>query len=183
MSTGRQPQTGGRSIAAPLIRGRRAVGDAIPFGGSRRTATCASAISTGDITARANPSERATSLSAPATRSSFELPMAMPHSRGDTRATGKTGRKASNAACSATKARTYRPSLSDRLTQSLISSGLVCGITPSSIRKASNQPIRGLAFVMPAGAAAPQPQSADYSSSNDSPALTDTKGDRPMGDR
>lgn len=143
----------------------------VPFGGSRRTATCASATSIDGITARANRNERATSLSAPAIRSSFELPMAMPHSHGATRATGKMGRKASSAACSATRARTYRPSLSDRLTQSLISSGLVCGITPSSIRKASNQPIRGLAFVMPDGADAQKPRSAVCSSSSDSPAV------------
>lgn len=148
----------------------------VPFGGSRRTATCASATSIDGITARANRSERATLLSAPAIKSSFELPMAMPHLHGDTRATGKTGRKASNAACSATKARTYRPSLSDRLTRSLISSGLVCGITPSSIRKASNQPIRGLAFGTPDGGAAPKQQSGGCLSLNDSAALSSHKG-------
>lgn len=154
--------------------GNSGEGQSVPFGGSPRTGICASAIFTGDITARANRSERVTSLSAPATRSSCELPMAMPHSLGDTRATAKTGRKASNAACFATKARTYRPSLSDRLTPSLISSGLVCGITPSSIRKASNQPIRGLAFGTPVGAAAPKSRSAVCSSLSDSATGKDT---------
>lgn len=143
----------------------------VPFGGSRRTATCASATSIDGITVRANQSERATSLSGPAIRSSFELPMAMPHSHGATRAIGKTGKRASSAACSATKGRTYRRSLSDRLTQSLISYGLVCGITPSSIRKASNQPIRVLAFDMPGGGAAQKPQSAGCSSSSDGSAV------------
>ena len=44
-------------------------------------------------------------------------------------------RTVSSAPSSATKGRSYRPSLSDRLTQSLITSGLVRGTTPKSIRK------------------------------------------------
>jgi len=40
---------------------------------------------------------------------------------------------------SAMSQNTNRPSLSDRLTQSLISAGLVKGIIPMSMRKRSNQ--------------------------------------------
>jgi hypothetical protein len=79
--------------------------------------------------------------------------------------TGLTNRTALNAPCSATKGRTYRRSLSDRLTQSLITAGLVCGITPSSIRQLSGQPIRVLAFDMPDGGAAASPAKAFSSSS------------------
>ena len=60
--------------------------------------------------------------------------------------------KASTAPCSETKARTYRVSLSDRLTRSLITSGLVRGITPSSVRKQLGAPIRAIASFAPAGA-------------------------------
>lgn len=49
------------------------------------------------------------------------------------------------------KGRICRRSLSDRLTQSLITSGLVKGITPSSTRKQSGQPILVLAFDTPVG--------------------------------
>ncbi len=61
-------------------------------------------------------------------------------------------KKASTVPYSETKDLTSPASLSDRLTLSLISAGLVCGITPTSIRGASNQPIRVLAFDMPVGA-------------------------------
>lgn len=52
----------------------------------------------------------------------------------------------STARSSATKGRSYRPSLSDRLTPLLISSGLVRGTTPSWIRKRSGVAIRGSAL-------------------------------------
>lgn len=61
------------------------------------------------------------------------------------------------------------PSLSDRLTQSLITSGLVKGITPTSIRGASNQPIRVLAFDTPAGADVGSPGAGCSSSSASRP--------------
>jgi hypothetical protein len=66
--------------------------------------------------------------------------------------------------CSETKARSYHRSLSDRLTPSLISAGLVKGITPMSIRQLSGQPIRVLAFDMPDGVDVVA-QKAAYSSS------------------
>jgi len=54
--------------------------------------------------------------------------------------------KASIAQSSETKARTYRQSLSDKLTQSLITSGLVKGITHTSIRRQSGAAIRASAL-------------------------------------
>lgn len=70
------------------------------------------------------------------------------------------GSMASTALCSETKAHTYRVSLSDRLTQSLITSGLVKGITPSSVRKQLGAPIRVIASFGLAGADAGE-QEAD----------------------
>ena len=84
-----------------------------------------------------------------------------------------TDSRASNAACSATKGRTSRRSLSDRLTRSLIDAGLVCGTTPSSIRQLSGQPIRVLAFDTLAGPAVAS-LGKGFSSSNAS--------DRPTGE-
>ena len=76
--------------------------------------------------------------------------------------------KASTAPSSETKASTYRLSLSDRLTQSLIMSGLVKGITPSSTRKQSGQPILVLALDTPVGAdAAPPRAGCSYSNIED----------------
>lgn len=54
--------------------------------------------------------------------------------------------KESTARSSATRARTDLPTLSDRLTQSLISSGLVKGITPTSIRNESGAAIQASAL-------------------------------------
>lgn len=53
---------------------------------------------------------------------------------------------ASTAPSSETKAKSYRPPLSDRLTPLLILRGLVKGITHTSIRKQSGAPIRASAL-------------------------------------
>ena len=66
--------------------------------------------------------------------------------------------EASIAPSSGTKARTYRVSLSDKLTQSLITSGLVRGITPSSVRKQLGAPIRVIASFGPAGVDVEKPE-------------------------
>jgi hypothetical protein len=55
-------------------------------------------------------------------------------------------KKVSSAASTETKARSSRLSLSDRLTPSLISAGLVKGITPKSVRQTLGQAIRDSAF-------------------------------------
>ncbi len=64
------------------------------------------------------------------------------------------GKPASTVPSSETKVRTYRASLSDRLTPSLISAGLVNGITPTSTRQVSGQAIRVFAFLRQAGGGA-----------------------------
>jgi hypothetical protein len=63
--------------------------------------------------------------------------------------------KESTARSSAMKARTDHPTLSDRLTQSLISAGLVKGTTPTSIRNESGAAIPASAlWPLDGGAAA-----------------------------
>jgi len=64
---------------------------------------------------------------------------------GDFPSSGQTAKKASNAPSSVTRVRSVRLSLSDKLTQSLITSGLVAGITPSLIRQLSGAAIRDAA--------------------------------------
>jgi hypothetical protein len=123
-----------------------------PCGGSLRTATSACATSTGATTAAGSRAARRTSLSGRATRSSCAQLVETLPLFGGAQSTGGTDRKASNAPSSATRVRTSRPSLSDRLTASLITSGLVCGITPSSMRKLSGVTVEVLAFAMPDGA-------------------------------
>lgn len=132
-------------------------------GGSPRTVTPVAGTSTGATTAAEKASERPTCSSAPATRLSSDQLMATRYLLGDEQSTGETDSKASSAPCSVTRGRTSRRSLSDKLTRSLITSGLVCGITPSSIRALSGQPIRVLAFSGRAGGAAGEP--AETSSS------------------
>lgn len=133
----------------PFVMGR--------FGGLRKTATDHAVISTGATTAAARASARQTFSSAPATRSFSDQQLEMPFSSGVGRSTGETAKLASNAPYSGTRVRISVPSLSDKLTRSLITSGLVCGITPSSIRLLSGQPIRVLAFDAPDGSAAASP--------------------------
>lgn len=132
------------------------------FGGLPKTATSASETSTGGTTARANPRTSRTSLSVQVTNSSSEAERVTRHSRGAIRSTGATASKASSATYSAMKARTSRRSLSDRLTLSLISAGLVCGITPSSTRKQSGAEgaVRVFAFARPVGRVAAAPTAA-----------------------
>lgn len=147
------PSCGSRSVCEPssVASASRPLGR---VGGSRKTAISASATSTAATTAAANPSAPRTSSLALATRSFCEPLQAMLPLSGAERNTAATGKRASNVPSFGTRARSSRPSLSDRLTASLITSGLVCGITPSSLRKLSDQPIRVLAFDMPDGCAA-----------------------------
>jgi len=121
-----------------------------PCGGSPRTATAPASPSTGATTRRGSLGEPPVSSSAPARPSSCEPGQQTLFSSGATSST-TVAKMASAARSSATRGRAYRPSLSDRLTRSLITSGLVCGITPSSIRQLSGQPIRVLAFDTLAG--------------------------------
>lgn len=137
------------------------------FGGSPKTATCALETYSEATTARGSLEECRTSLSAPATRSSYAQRKATRRSRGDIPDFAETARRALSAPSSATGARTSRRSLSDKLTLSLMSAGLVRGITPSSTRKQSGQPIQVFAFDRPGGGGAAKPPSG-FSSSNGS---------------
>lgn len=128
-------------MASPLSRS----------GGSQKTETSASATSTAATIHHGNQSEPAILSSAREKPSFCEQRQETPHSHGDGRNIVMTGNSASNAVFSATKADTSHLSLSDRLTLSLISSGLVRGITPSLTRKQSGQPIQVLALDTPDG--------------------------------
>jgi hypothetical protein len=135
-------------------------------GGSRRTGIAAAEIYSDVTTAAGKASGHRTFSSALETRSSFDLPPETLFLCGGDQSTAGMGKRASNARSSATRVRSSLPSLSDRLTQSLIAAGLVCGITPLSIRQLSGQPIRVLALDMPAGPAVAS-QSAASSSFKD----------------
>ena len=122
------------------------------FGGLPKTATKPSSRFMSGITVPTNTAMagNASYVQALAKRLSCERPNRRRRSYGESSST-TADNKALTARCSETKVRTYRPSLSDRLTQSLITAGLVNGITPMSIRQASDQPIRAFAFSKPDG--------------------------------
>jgi len=120
-------------------------------GGSQRTEMRPAANCSDATIALGKAAARRPCSSAQVISSSCETLMDQPSLLGECPAIAATDKQASSARYSATKARASRRSLSDKLTQSLITSGLVCGITPSSIRTLSGQPIRVLAFDMQAG--------------------------------
>lgn len=124
---------------------------------SLKTAICP-ATSFSAVTTPAEPStHKSGSLSDPEKKSSSELMQEMQFSFGGLPSTAPIAKRASNARSFATRVRSDRPSLSDRLTQSLITAGLVRGITPSSIRKQSGAAIRDFASLpLDGGAAADQ---------------------------
>jgi hypothetical protein len=68
-----------------------------------------------------------------------------PYLFGDLPSTAPTTKKASNARSSETRVRFNRQSLSDKLTKSLITAGLVKGTTPSLIRRLSGAAIQDFA--------------------------------------
>ena len=109
---------------------------------SPRTATDPVSLSSDDTILATTKSRSKGRLSVPESTSSCEPMKAMPSLFGELPVIGRTGKKASNARSSATKATTSRPSLSDRLTQSLITHGLIRGTTPSLIRRLSGVAIR-----------------------------------------
>lgn len=138
-------------------------------GGSPRTEIGPAETSTDATTRRRSPNEPQTCLSDQATKSSCDQLMETLPLFGGGPSTDATVRPVSNVRSSATKVRTRVPTLSARLTPSLITAGLVCGTTPSSIRKLSDQPIRVFAFCAPAGPAPGSPRRVFSSSS--APAL------------
>lgn len=136
------------------------------FGGSPETATGHASRSTDATTAPRNRSaRRASSLGRGKPSSSAPQSQPPALSGASLSMTPCPSRKGSIAPSSATKARTRRQTLSDKLTPSLISLGLVSGITPTSIRQLSGQPIRVFAFCGPDGGAAEQLSAASTSSS------------------
>lgn len=88
---------------------------------------------------------RASSLPVPAKSSSSATPRPRRYSSGGNSSTPAAS-VGSTAPSSETKALRSRQSLSDRLTQSLITAGLVRGITPTSVRRRSGQPMLDFAF-------------------------------------
>jgi hypothetical protein len=106
---------------------------------------------------------------------SCEPEMQMPCLFGETiSATSIHPKSESSAPAFVTKGRSSRLSLSDRLMQSLISAGLIKGITHSSIRKQSGAAIRASAL-WPLDGGDVEPLKADNTSLNDSN-LSSTNG-------
>lgn len=131
------------------------------FGGLPETATDPALTSIGGTTRRPKVSVPAGNLWDLAKPLSCELMSQQPSLSGASLLTMPSpSKKALIAPCSVTKAHTSRRSLSDRLTPSLITAGLVCGITPMSIRQTSDQPIRAFAFSRPDGEDAVRPKAA-----------------------
>ena len=137
-----------------------------PTGTSPRMAINPASTSTSDITAPISTEtvESAASSSDQGNTSSFEPKMLTLCLFGESSST-IAGKLESTAPYSETKAPSYRPTLSDRLTPLLISAGLVKGITHSSIRKQSGAAIRGSALWPLDGGDVDTPK-ADYLSSN-----------------
>jgi hypothetical protein len=87
-------------------------------------------------------------------------------------------KKASTVRSSETKAHSYRPSLSDRLTRSLITSGLVAGITPMSVRKTLGLAIRDFASLPLAGVhAGTQRAACEFSNGSSTASLSTNASD------
>ena len=107
-----------------------------PFGLSQKMATQPCSPSMSATIPRINTATGAgeNSLLDPGKKSSCEQKEAQPDLFGVISST-EAGSKESIVPFSVTKAKSYRQTLSDRLTPSLISSGLVAGITPTSTRR------------------------------------------------
>lgn len=132
---------------------------------SPKMATLPASNSTSDTTAHHESKGSCGSLSAPANTSSCAPLMQTQCLFGG--ASSMTADSAAFAAqCSETKGQSYRASLSDRLTPLLISAGLVRGITPSSMRLASDQRTPAFAFYEQDGGGVVSRRAA-CSSSND----------------
>lgn len=125
---------------------------------SRKTATALASHSSDDITPAKTGDRSLINLLAPENASSFGQTQQTLFSSGDMSDIASTVRKGSTVQSSETRARTDRLSLSDRLTQSLITAGLIKGITPSLIRGMSGAAIRDFASLPLDGGAAVDPK-------------------------
>lgn len=112
---------------------------------SQKTVTDHASLCSEDTTRVGTIDPSKISSSAPESTSCFGQMRETPFLFGELLSTARTGKKALNARSSETRARTSRQSLSDRLTQSLITAGLIKGITPSSVRQTSGLAIRDFA--------------------------------------
>jgi len=103
---------------------------------SQKTVMLAVSLSTSGITPPTNTgmAEKEKYSADPGKRLSSELPVQMPFLFGENSSMVPASLE-STVPSSEMKVRIYHPTLSDRLTQSLISVGLVKGITPMSTRK------------------------------------------------
>ena len=112
------------------------------FGILRKTETAVASRSTNGITPAiaTATAERETSSAAREKKLSCEPPMRTLSLFGENLSMAPASRE-STAPSSVMRVRTDHPTLSDRLTQSLISAGLVKGITPTSIRNESGAAI------------------------------------------
>lgn len=138
-------------------------------GGSPKTATNRVSLCTRDIIAPTDMpmgGSEVSSLARDTTSSSAQLALT-PFLFGEiTSTTLSRGKTALNARSSATKHQSRHPSLSDRLTPSLITAGLVKGITPKSIRKQFGAVLLDGALSEPDGSDA-EPRKTGNSSSNE----------------
>lgn len=152
--------------------------------------TCLTGTSPGTATSHASPSMNATipptsmqtggsgnCSSDPVKRSSCEPVMPTLFSFGDASLT-TADRRELIALFSATKVPGEVRTLSDRLTPSLITSGLVSGITPSSVRQQCGAPIPDFVLLLPGGDRVEQRAGAcAYSKGRPSPSPTSDNGE------
>jgi len=124
----------------------------IPFGSSPRTETAASLHCMSGTKAPTNTGTGgcAACLRDREKKSSFVTEPDQPDLFGDLSSVTAESEE-STAPSSVMRVRSNRPSLSDRLTLSLIKHGLVAGTTPTSIRKRCGAPIPATVFWLPDG--------------------------------
>lgn len=128
------------------------------FGGSQRMETRVVSRSIAATTHAGTRTQSSDSLSAQDNTLCFERTPETPCLFGELRSTELTAKKASSAPSSGTNRASRRPSLSDRLTPSLIFAGLVRGTTPLSIRRQLGAHIRDGALFELAGSDAAPPK-------------------------
>ncbi|MFQ6183608.1 hypothetical protein ACLMJV_16895 [Sinorhizobium meliloti] len=136
------------------------------FGTSPKMVTGPASLCSGGTTPARTNGRSKISSSDPESTSFSELMTETPSLFGELLSTARTVKKASSARSSETKASTSRQSLSDRLTKSLITAGLIKGTTPSLVRQTFGLSIRDFASLPLDGSEAAKATAAN-SSSND----------------
>ena len=136
-------------------------------GTSRKTAIDHASLSSAGTIHVETSLPRKTSLLVPANKSFSEPTKETPSLFGGDHCIAPTSKQASNARFSETRASTFRQSLSVRQTRSLITAGLVRGITPSLVRQTSGLAIRDFASLPLDGGEPAKSQVEGSSSSNE----------------